>query len=90
MLTVTESAKRLLKETLINHTDDPEFGLRLVFGPSGQQGVAVDREVEGDQVVEHDGLKVLLVGRELAIIVEGLTIDVQDTFEGPQLAILKG
>jgi len=89
MLTVTESAKQLLKETLTAHSDDPEVGLRLEFNPPGGFGIVLDREAEGDQVVEHEGAKVLLVASELAPVVEAVTLDVQDTPEGPKLAISK-
>ena len=69
MLTVTETAKQLLKETLLAHSDDPEAGLRLSMKPPGQLGIMLDSEAEGDQVVEHEGAKVLLVASELAPIV---------------------
>ena len=69
MLTVTQSAKQLLKESLLAHSDDPEAGLRLSMKPSGQLGVMLDSEAEGDQVVEHEGARVLLVASELAPIV---------------------
>ena len=90
MLTVTEGAKQLLKETLLAHSDDPETGLRLSMNPPGQLGMVLDREAEGDQVVEHEGAKVLLVAPELAPVVEGVTLDVQDTPEGTKLVVLKG
>jgi len=89
MLTVTESAKKLLKGTLRAHSDDPEAGLRLSFNPPGEFGIVLDREAEGDQVVEYEGAKALLVAPELASVVEGVTLDVQDTPEGPRLAISK-
>ena len=89
MLTVTESAKQLLKETLTAHSDDPEVGIRLSFKPPGQFGIALDREAEGDQVVEHEGAKALLVAPELAPVVEGITLDVKDTPEGPKLVMSK-
>ena len=87
MLTVTESAKQLLKRTLSAHTDDPEISLRLSLKAPGQLGMVLDREAEGDQVVEHGGTKVLLVGHELLPIVEGLTLDVKDAADGPKLVI---
>ena len=87
MLTVTESAKELLKDKLVAHTDDPEIGLRLELKPPGQLGLVVGREAEGDQVVEHEGLKVLLVAPELAHVVDGITLDVQDTADGPKLVV---
>lgn len=88
MLTVTESAKQLLKETLQAHTDDPEVGLRLSPGEPGQQlGIVLDREAKGDQVVEHEGAKVLLVPSELAPALDGVTLDIQDTADGPKLVV---
>jgi len=87
MLTVTESAKQLLKETLQAHTDDPELGLRLSPGELGQLGLVLDSEAEGDQVVEHEGAKVLLVASELTLAVDGVTLDIQDTADGPKLAV---
>lgn len=89
MLTVTESAKQLLKETLTAHSDDPEVGLRLSVKSPGEFGLVLDREAEGDQVVDHENTKVLLVASELASMVEGVTLDVQDTPEGPKLGISK-
>jgi len=89
MLAVTDSAKQLLKETLLAHIDDPEVGLRLSLKPPGQLGLVLDREAEGDYVVEHEGSKVLLVASELAPVVEAVTLDVQDTPEGPKLVVVK-
>ncbi len=90
MLTVTDSARQLLKETLKARSDDPEVSLRLSLKPSGQFEIMPDREVQGDQVVEHEGVKVLLVAPELATMIEGVTLDVQDTPDGSKLAMLKG
>lgn len=89
MLEVTESAKQLLKETLQAHTDDPETSIRLSMKEEGQFGMVLDGESEGDQVVEHEGAKVLLVAPGLATTLEGSTLDVQDTAEGPKLFISK-
>jgi Fe-S cluster assembly iron-binding protein IscA len=89
MLTVTESAKQLLKETLLAHTDDPESGLRLVLEPPGRLGLVLGRECYGDQVVEHEGTKVLLVSPELETLVDETILDVQDTPDGPKLAMLR-
>jgi Fe-S cluster assembly iron-binding protein IscA len=85
MLTVTEGAKQLLKETLREHSEDPETGIRLSVKEGGQFGIVLDTESEGDQVVEHDGDKVLLVAPGLSTVLEGKTLDVHDTEEGPKL-----
>ena len=89
MLTVTEGAKQLLKGILTTHSDDPEVGIRLSLKPPGQLGIVLDREAEGDQVVEYEGAKALLVAPELAPVVEGITLDVQDTPDGPKLVMSK-
>jgi len=89
MLTVTDSAKQELKRMLLAHTDDPEVSLRLELKSPGEFGLVLGKEAEGDQVVEDEGTKVLLVASELAPVVEGVTLDVQDTADGPKLAISK-
>ena len=88
MVTVTDNAKQLLRETLLARSDDPEAGLRLSIKPTGQLGIVLDREEESDQVVEHEGSKVLLVASELAPLVDGVTLDVKDTPEGQKLVVL--
>ena len=90
MITVTDNAKQFLKELLLAQTDDPDFGLRLTLEPQSKQfGLTLGKEAQGDQVVEHDGSKVLLVGHELGTIIEGVTIDTRDTADGPKLVIFK-
>ena len=87
MLSVTESAKQKLKEMLSDKVEDPQQSLRLTANTSGQLGLSIDMEATGDQVVEHEGSKVLLVEEELATRLEGITLDTEDTPEGPKLAI---
>ena len=89
MLTVTESAKQHLKELLLAHTDDPGIGLRLTGGGGVQFGLKIDSETPGDDVVEHEGLRVLLVGPEVAPVVAGATLDTRDTPEGTKLVIYR-
>jgi Fe-S cluster assembly iron-binding protein IscA len=89
MLTVTDSAKEHLNNTLKAHRDDPNVCLRLVAKPAGQLGFVLDTETKGDQVVEHEGISVLLIGQELTSLVEGLTLDARDTANGPELFISK-
>lgn len=89
MISVTERAKQELKKILLDHVDDPQAGLRLAAGDSGQLGLGIDVEMPDDQVVEHEGSKVLLVETGLAVSLEGLILDVEDTAEGPKLVIGK-
>lgn len=89
MLTVTESAKGLLREILNSNSDDPEMGLRLVLGPEKQMKMVLGEVEPGDQVVEYQGTKVLLVASELAPLFEEITLDVEDTADGPKLVVQK-
>ena len=87
MIEVTERARQQLKEILKANTDEPEACLRLTANEQGQLGLAIDMERQGDQVVEHEESKVLLVEKELSDKLEGITIDVEDTQEGTKLVI---
>jgi len=90
MLTVTENARQKVKEVLAANVGDPEACFRLVPGDRpGRFDLVVDREKPGDQVVEHQGAKVLLVAVELSGALEGVTIDLQETTEGPRLVMSK-
>ena len=89
MIGVTERARHELKRVLSDNVDNPQAGLRLTTSSTGQFGLGIDIEAPGDQVVEHEGSKVLLVEQELVDQLEGVTIDVEDTPEGPKLAIFK-
>lgn len=90
MLNVTDGAREELKKTLSAHTSDPEVSLRLELKSPGQLGLSLGKETEGDEVVEHEDTKVLLVAPDLAPTVEGVTLDVQETEEGTKLVVNKG
>jgi Fe-S cluster assembly iron-binding protein IscA len=90
MLMVTEAAKQKLKETLLNNTEDQTAGLRLKIKSPGQFGLVLDNQSPADDVIEHKGLKVLLVGQEIAELLQEATLDVQDTPDGPRLTIFQG
>jgi len=88
MLTVTEGAKQHLKKALLAGTDDPDLGIRLTVGVSGEYGVTLGREAPDDYVVEHEGSKVLLVAHDVAEQLVELTLDTQDTPEGVRLRLV--
>ena len=54
---------------------------------SGALGVFPDRERADDQVVEHDGAAVLLVGRDIVEKVKDTSIDYEESGTGPGLVI---
>jgi Fe-S cluster assembly iron-binding protein IscA len=89
MLTVTEAAKQRLRETLLVNTDDREDGLRLKIKSPGQLGLVLDRQSPTDNVIEHEGLKVLLVQPEVYELLRKATLDVQKSSDGTKLTIFQ-
>ena len=91
VLTVTALAVAKLKEAIQTLTTDPEAGIRFMSSPSepDQFEMVLDREKEGDQVVEWEGLKILLLHPELAPILEGMIIDCQETPQGIRFTLSK-
>jgi Fe-S cluster assembly iron-binding protein IscA len=91
MLTVTAQAASKLKEVIQAQTEDPEVAIRLIPSTSrpNQLDMALDKEKEGDQVVESEGTKVLFVSSELAQVLDGMVIDCQETPQGEQFSLSK-
>ncbi|HEY8477959.1 MAG TPA: iron-sulfur cluster biosynthesis family protein [Chloroflexota bacterium] len=92
MINVTEKAKDELHDMLQQAgVQDAEIGIRLTAtqGEGGQVQLALvlDESHEGDQVVEHEGRKVLLVDQFIAEQIDGATLDVAETPEGNRLTI---
>jgi Fe-S cluster assembly iron-binding protein IscA len=88
MIGVTERAKKELREILTNNVDHPEACLRLRVNDQGQLGLGIDIEMPGDEIVEYEGSKLLLVEQGLANNLENIAIDVEDSNEGSQLVII--
>ncbi len=90
MVTVTERAKdALLSMKEAEDVGLPEVGLRLAREPSGQFGLVPDMSKPGDQVVEHQGSKVLLIGSEFSADLAGMVIDCHAAPEGTELVLLR-
>ena len=77
MVYVTDDAKQgLLDAMRAAHVDDPDVGLRLMFGPDGALSLVPDRPKAGDEVIKHGDATVLLVDPETsALAVTGRSID---------------
>ena len=71
MIGATELAKQELKRVLNAKTDKAEACLRLKVNDQGKLALAIDIEREGDQALEHEGSKLLLVERDLADTLQG-------------------
>ena len=90
MLVVTEGAKNELKKILYEKVDHPLAGIRLLSGAQPDNfGLSIDIEVPDDQVIEHDGSKVLLIDGELSERLDGDILDVEDTASGKSFVVLE-
>ena len=87
MINVTEKAKQELSKILSKKVDWPGARLRLVDRGEGRLGLGIDIETSGDQIIEYEGKKLLLVESELANNLKGITLDVDNTPEGTELVL---
>lgn len=86
MLTVTDTATTYLKGLLDEAKLDEGVTLRLVAGEQGL-GLAPDTAKDNDTSFESDGNTVLVVNEDLAGKLGDITLDVQQTEQGPRLAL---
>ena len=91
MVTVTAQAAQKLRENLQAVTTDPEVGIRLILSPSipNRIEMVLEKDKEGDQVVESEGVKILLLDPEIAQLLEGMVIDYEETPQGGKFTISK-
>jgi Fe-S cluster assembly iron-binding protein IscA len=89
MVTVTDRAKVVLKSALSRSVEEPGIGLRVEVSQEGSCALFPDREKVGDQVVEHEGDVLLLIGEEASQPLDGATIDLAETPQGAQLVVTK-
>ncbi len=80
-----------MREVIQARVKDHELGIRLILSPSNpnQLKMTLDKEKEGDQAVESEGLKILLLSPEIATAVEGMVIDCREIPEGRRFTISK-
>ena len=90
MLSVTSSAKEKLKVDLQKEEKDDETLIRIARSSSDPQqlGFFLDKEKEGDRVIEdNQGEKLLLIADDLAAILTGAVLDYGDTSEGAKFTL---
>jgi iron-sulfur cluster assembly protein len=84
MIHVTEPAFRQL-QVIVSEQEDPTKGLRIYVENGGcaglQYGMGLGHAREGDEIIERDGLKVIIDG-ESAHFLNGSTIDYSDDLAG--------
>lgn len=96
MLHVTPEARAELRGRLVRILDqrshfDPalDLGLRLVVERS-RLGLTLDSPRGEDEVMEEDGLSVLILDTAVSELVESLTLDVVETPQGTRLELRDG
>jgi len=86
VIIVTEQAKIELKKLLDTKVDWPGARLRLLERSHGNLGLGIDIESGHDEVVEYEGMCLLIVEPELAARVN-VVLDVDKTTDGYELVI---
>src|SRR5271169_730513 len=85
MVTVTDSAVKQLQALMQEKDAEPGMGLRIFVESGGcagmQYGMTLDTGKEGDEIVERDGVKVI-VDAESAGYLQGAVIDYADGLAG--------
>ena len=90
MVIVTTRAKEALAQIKESaNVSDPMIGLRLEQATADRYSLFPDHEKPGDQIVEHEGAKVLLIDDELSEALAGAKIDGKATDQGLELVIAR-
>ena len=92
MLQVTDSAVSVVREARAAQEVPDSFGLRVFAQPdeTGQPALALafaEEPAEGDQVIVQEGTEIY-VAPEVAEPLAESVLDVEDTAEGPQFALV--
>lgn len=75
MISVTEKARDRMKNILDSTVNNPLVGLRLEVNDSDEYVLGTDVEKPGDEVVKHEGSKILFIGKDKVDSFDGYTID---------------
>ena len=89
MLVVTDAAKAKLRKTLLANTDNREEGLRLKVKAPGRIGLVIDKQSPDDSIIEHEGLKLLIVEQAISELLSKATLDVKYSSEGEKLTLFQ-
>jgi Fe-S cluster assembly iron-binding protein IscA len=84
MVRVTESAAAMLRDI-----SDATEGTPRITVENNQLSLHMEDAQEGDEVVEHENMTVLLISQEASGALDGMTIDRQETAEGARLTVFR-
>lgn len=86
MLTVTEPAVAHLADMLVEAEAPDDVAIRFVIQEQGL-ALGLDNERPGDATYAHGERTVLLLDEQVTQLLADKTLDVEDTAEGPRLAL---
>lgn len=86
MLTLTDAAAVHLTELLTTAEAPEDVAVRFVRNEKGL-AMQMDNERPGDDTFAHEGRTVLLLDSEVSEALTGRILDVEDSVEGPRLAL---
>ena len=89
ILAVTPAAVSKLRQELQTRAIDSASGFRLVVSPlkPGQLRMVIDRDREGDFILENEGTRILLLSPDVATIMKGMTLDYQKGLIGSGFSV---
>ena len=86
MLNASDAACAFISELLTASEAPDESAVRFELDED-QLSMKLDEEKPGDVTFLHEGKTVLLVDAEMSEVLDGKTLDVEDTEKGPQLTM---
>jgi hypothetical protein len=89
MIDITEHAKQELIRLLNAKVDWPGALLRLIDRGQGKLGLGIDIQKPDDLVIDYEGKRLMLVESALADNLADITLDVDDTPDGPELVLIE-
>ena len=88
---MTAPTTEKIRKDLQAAATEPEVAIRLTPSPSmlNRIEMVLDKGKEGEQVVESEGVKILLLDPEIAKALGGMVIDYEQTPQGERFTISK-
>lgn len=86
MLNASDAACAFISDLLTSSDAPDDSAVRFVI-EENNLSMKLDEEKPGDESFHHEGKTVLVVDAEMSQILDGKTLDVEETEEGPQLTM---
>ena len=86
MLNASDAACAYISELLTSSEAPDESAVRIVI-EENQLSMKLDEEKPGDETILHEGKTILLVDAEISQVLDGKTLEFEDTEEGLKLTV---